>query len=61
MENLLQGQTCKAHIDEEIVFNRLDEERDAVWSLLLASGYLKVINIEDDGNPEKEYELDNQF
>lgn len=57
MENLLQGKTCKAHIDEEIVFNRLGMERDAVWSLLLASGYLKVISIGDDSGPEIEYEL----
>lgn len=57
MEGLLQGQTCKAHIDEEIVFIQIDGERDAVWSLLLASGYLKVVSVEDDGNPEKEYEL----
>lgn len=42
--------------DEEIVFNRLDMERDATWSLLLASGYLKVVGTEDDGL-ETEYEL----
>ena len=57
MEDLLQGKTCKAHIDEEIVFNRLDMERDAVWSLLLASGYLKAVGVEEDGEMEAEYEL----
>ena len=29
-------------LDEEIVFDQLDEDDDAIWSLLLASGYLKV-------------------
>ena len=57
MEDLLQGKTCKAHIDQEIVFNRLDVERDAVWSLLLASGYLKAVGAEEDGEMETEYEL----
>lgn len=58
MEDLLQGKTCRAFIDEEIVFNRLDMERDAVWSLLLASGYLKVVGIAEAGDgPEIEYEL----
>lgn len=57
MEDLLQGKTCKAHIDEEFVFNRLDMERDAIWSLLLTSGYLKVVGTEDDG-VETEYEFD---
>ncbi len=57
MEGLLQGKTCKAHIDEEIVFNRLDMERDAVWSLLVASGYLKAVNVEGDWKQGKRYEL----
>ena len=29
-------------IDEQIVYNQLNEKKNAVWSLLLASGYLKV-------------------
>ena len=46
VENLIQGKSFKARIDEQIVFSQLDEENDAVWSLLLASGYLKVVNID---------------
>ena len=57
MEGLLQGKTCKVHINEEIVFNQLDVERDAIWSLLLASGYLKVVSTGDGWRERKKYEL----
>lgn len=30
-------------IDEQIVFSQLSREKNAVWSLLLASGYLKTV------------------
>ena len=33
-------------IDEQIVYNQLDDNDDAIWSLLLASGYLKVLRYE---------------
>ncbi len=42
MEDLLKGQTFHAKIDEQIVFNQLDQNESAIWSLLLASGYLRV-------------------
>ena len=42
MEDLLNGGTNHTIIDEQIVFNQLDNNEDAIWSLLLASGYLKV-------------------
>ena len=29
-------------IDEQIVFSQLDDKETAIWSLLLASGYLKI-------------------
>lgn len=43
-EELLQGKSITAQIDEQIVFNQLDDNADAVWSLLLATGYLKVLD-----------------
>ena len=46
VEDLIQGKSFKAKIDEQIVFNQLGKKGDAVWSLLLASGYLKVVDIE---------------
>ncbi|MDE6052620.1 MAG: PD-(D/E)XK nuclease domain-containing protein, partial [Lachnospiraceae bacterium] len=46
MEELLQGMSFVTELDEQIVFNQLDGDEDAVWSLLLATGYLKVLNLE---------------
>ncbi len=45
-ENLLRGGILRAEIDEQIVYSELPEQRNAIWSLLLASGYLKVIRTE---------------
>lgn len=35
METLLQGKSFRAEIDEQIVFDQLDGEINAIWSLLL--------------------------
>lgn len=43
-EMLLRGEIIRTPIDEQIVYNQLDHNEDAVWSLLLASGYLKVLS-----------------
>lgn len=42
-EMLLKGKTIRTPIDEQIVYNQLDHSEEAIWSLLLASGYLKVL------------------
>ena len=42
MEDLLNGGILHTRIDEQIVFNQLDHNEYAIWSLLLASGYLKI-------------------
>ena len=47
-EELLSGQSIIAPIDEQIVYGELDGSREGVWSLLLASGYLKVLHYEED-------------
>ena len=44
METLLKGEIINVPIDEQIVFSELDYSEDAVWSLMLASGYIKVIS-----------------
>lgn len=46
MEGLLRGEAFHTSFDEQIVFSQLNQGDDAVWSLLLASGYLKVIHYE---------------
>ena len=46
-EKLLRGETVACPIDEQIVYNQLDGNEAAIWSLLLASGYLKVLKVEE--------------
>ena len=64
-EQLLHGQSIKCYIDEQIVYSQLAENEDAIWSLLLASGYLKVLSyrgydvIEDFEQPEYELTITN--
>ena len=41
-EELLEGGTLSMEIDEQIVYDQLSTKKNAIWSLLLASGYLKV-------------------
>ncbi|NBH36730.1 hypothetical protein D3Z58_25355 [Clostridiaceae bacterium] len=61
-ETLIHGQTITIEVDEQVVYNQLDYDEQAIWSLLLASGYLKVKNlntyISDFGEWKQEYELD---
>ena len=60
METLINGKAINVRIDEQIVFSELDYSDDAVWSLMLASGYLKVISSEELNlirESENEYEL----
>ena len=45
-ERLLQGESIWSEIDEQIVYSQLNGNEKAVWSLLLASGYLKVCSYE---------------
>lgn len=42
MENLLKGEHLYKEIDEQIIFDQLDVDENAIWSLFLTSGYLKV-------------------
>ncbi len=42
VENLLKGKHLYKEIDEQIIFNQLDVDENAIWSLFLASGYLKA-------------------
>ncbi len=42
MENLLKGERLYKEIDEQIIFDQLDADENAIWSLFLAGGYLKA-------------------
>ncbi|MCD8370452.1 MAG: ATP-binding protein [Clostridiales bacterium] len=39
---LLAGGSIETYVDEQIVYNQLGQNEDAIWSLLLAAGYLRV-------------------
>ena len=62
-EALLRGERLCREIDEQIVFNQLGEDENAVWSLLLAGGYLRVEDYaidEDEGREVYELALTNK-
>ena len=60
-ELLLNGQPIWTPIDEQIVYDQLGGSEEAVWSLLLASGYLKVLSYQPlnqlDAGEEQMYQL----
>ena len=63
MEDLLEGKILHTEIDEQIVFNQLDDKESAIWSLLLASGYLRVEKytfVEEWGRDEYDLVLTNK-
>ena len=55
MEDLLKGKELVVEIDEQIVFNQLDGDINAIWSLLLASGYLKIVRAPRDCTDEDQF------
>lgn len=56
-EKLLEGKSIEARIDEQIVFDQLSGSKNAVWSLLLASGYLKVTRAVFSSAGKPDYQL----
>lgn len=63
MEDLLEGRSLQVELDEQIVFGGLEGDENAIWSLLLASGYLKVENYAfctEDGSAKYELTLTNR-
>ncbi|MEH2953834.1 AAA family ATPase [Candidatus Merdisoma sp. JLR.KK011] len=58
MEDLLEGKALHTEIDEQIIFNQLDQKESAIWSLLLAGGYLRVERFSfDEEWGREEYDL----
>ena len=58
MEDLLNGNEIRTELDEQVIFEQLGRKRGAIWSLLLASGYLKVDRYEIDSKTgKKQYNL----
>ena len=50
METLLKGEALHVSVDEQVVYDQLTENENALWGLLLAAGYLKVEDRELDEN-----------
>jgi hypothetical protein len=46
MEDLIEGREITVSFDEQVVFDQLDRSKDAIWSLLVAGGYLRIESIE---------------
>ena len=58
MEDLMEGRVLRESIDEQVVFSQLEEDGSAIWSFLLASGYLKVVRYQmDEETGEEAYDL----
>ncbi len=57
MEDLLNGRSFRTQMDEEIVFKNLKKRKSALWSLLLAGGYLKVSDLVQNRMGKTEYVL----
>lgn len=60
MEKLIRRESICTTIEEQIVYDQLDLDENAVWSLMLASGYLRVDRCwidESNGDWAKRYEL----
>ncbi len=53
MEELLQGKSFETELDERIAFDQLGDSANAVWSLLLATGYLKVVTFKQVGKLQR--------
>lgn len=49
MEDLISGREIVVNFDEQIVFSQLGKNKSAIWSLLMASGYLKPDKVEYKG------------
>ena len=58
-EDLLKGNSIHKVLDEQIVYNQLSQDEGAIWSLLVASGYLKMENVVIYGNTECDLSLTN--
>lgn len=57
-EDLLKGKELHTTLDEQIVFSQLKISTTAIWSMMLASGYLKVKKHEmNEKTGRDEYEL----
>jgi hypothetical protein len=60
VERLINGESLHKCIDEQIVYSELDTNPNAIWSLFVASGYLRLDNATGDGDTECDLSLTNK-
>lgn len=51
LEELLAGKHIEKNLDDEVVFSNLEKTSNAIWSLLLFSGYLTLASVPFYGKP----------
>ncbi|MBR3607855.1 MAG: AAA family ATPase, partial [Lachnospiraceae bacterium] len=60
-EILLEGKSIHCPIEEQVVYGALGDNEEAIWSLLVAAGYLKILSYEKaevlNGEREPKYEV----
>lgn len=57
-EQLLCGNAITVEIDEQVVYDQLSTKKGAIWSLLLAAGYLRVASEQfDERTGSRSYDL----
>lgn len=64
LNDLINGQTITASFCEELTFSELSSRPESIWSLLLSSGYLKIISVLEDDKYElalTNYEVHHMF
>ena len=58
---LLRGENIVSIVDEHMVYDQLSSNPSAIWSLLLASGYLKVLGRKKENENEPDSGLENIY
>ncbi len=56
-ETLLEGDSIERVLDENVVLNEIHDDEDALWSLLVLSGYLKAAECPEDALGRTPYRL----
>lgn len=54
LERLIHGESIQCTIDEQIVYDQLEENESSIWSLLAATGYLKILSHEKEDEVKDE-------
>lgn len=58
MEDLMAGRELCVELDEQIIFEQLGQNVNAIWSLFLAGGYLRIVRAPaDSADPDQNYRL----